>query len=349
MREAAGGSIRSIIVGAGGVTRSMLRSLTQKPWHEIAAVVDTNPAALQRAADEYGLPESALFNDLDVAIQQIPADVALINTPSELHHSQTKTALLGGLSPLVAKPLTNNYADSCALVDLAAENGLRLCVGQQMRYFRHYQVVGEFVASGEMGSIEQIFFFNAKPRHQAKNLAGFDQPALWEMTCHHLDCLFGILPMLVPDSIVCDGFMPSWSVYDSACMINALLRCQGGARLLYHAGFSSQSDCYELRLEGSRGALRCRGLHMSKDQMTYEFARRGESFSEIDLNQGRAPTQPWSLFFDRWRDYLRGGTEPHFSGRKNLRVLAVIQAAIESLVSGAFVDIADPLRQESAV
>ncbi len=348
MRDAAAETIRSIIVGAGGVTRSMLRSLTQKPWHEIAAVVDTSPAALQRMADEYGLPESALFSDLDAAIQQTKAEVALINTPSELHHSQTKAALSGRLSPLVAKPLTNNYADSCALVDLAAENDLRLCVGQQMRYFRHYQVVAEFVASGELGSIEQIFFFNAKPRHQAKNLAGFDQPVLWEMTCHHLDCLFGVLPMLVPDSIVCDGFMPSWSVYDSACMINAVLRFQDGARMLYHAGYSSQSDCYEMRLEGSRGVLRCRGLHMSKDQMTYEFARRGESFSEVDLDRGRAPTVPWSLFFDHWHDYLKGGEEPHFSGRNNLRVLAVIQAAIESLSSGAFVDIADPLGQESA-
>ena len=341
-------TIRSIIVGVGGVTRSMLRSLAQKPWHEIAAAVDTNPAALQRAADDYGLSESALHGDLDAALQKTDADVAIINTPSELHYSQARAALLAGLSPLVAKPMTNQYADSVALVGLAAQNDLRLCVGQQMRYFRHYQVVAEFVASGELGSIEQVFFFNAKPRHQARNLKGFEQPVLWEMTCHHLDCLFGVLPMLVPDSIVCDGFMPSWSVYDSACMINAVLRFQGGARMLYHAGYSSQSDCYEMRLEGSRGVLRCRGLHMSKDQMTYEFARRGESFSEIDLDRGRAPTVPWSLFFDRWHDYLQGGDEPHFSGRNNLRVLAVIQAAIESLSSGAFVDIADPLREGSA-
>ena len=77
--------------------------------------------------------------------------------------------------------MTNQYADSVALVGLAAQNDLRLCVGQQMRYFRHYQVVAEFVASGELGSIEQVFFFNAKPRHQARNLKGFEQPVLWEM------------------------------------------------------------------------------------------------------------------------------------------------------------------------
>ena len=122
-------------------------------------------------------------------------------------------------------------------------------------------------------------------------------------------------------------------------MINAVLRYQSGARMLYHAGYSSQSDCYEMRLEGSLGVLRCRGLHMSKNEMRYEFADRGGNFREIDLNRGRPPTQPWSLFFERWRDYLCGGEEPHFSGRNNLRVLAVIQAAIESLESGAFAQV----------
>ena len=101
-------TIRSIIVGIGGVTRSMLRSLAQKPWHEIAAVVDISQDALTRAADDYGLSESALYGDLDAALQMTDADVAIINTPSELHYSQARAALLAGLSPLVAKPMTTS-------------------------------------------------------------------------------------------------------------------------------------------------------------------------------------------------------------------------------------------------
>ena len=154
--------IRSIIVGMGGVTRSMLRSLNAKPWHEIAAVVDISPDALARAADDYALPQSALFSDLDAALQAASADVALINTPSELHFAQAAAALKAGISPLVAKPLTNRYSDSVALVNMAREKNLRLCVGQQMRYFRHYQVVAEFVATGALGSIEQVFFLQCQ-------------------------------------------------------------------------------------------------------------------------------------------------------------------------------------------
>ena len=337
--------IRSIIVGMGGISRSMLRHLADKPWHEVAAVVDVNPATLETSP----LPGAAQFTELQRALDETTADVALINTPSEYHYQQAEAVLRAGLSPLVAKPLTNNFAHSQALVALADDLHVKLAVGQQMRYFRHYLTVAEFVASGALGGVEQIFFFNAKPRHQARNLVGFEQPVLWEMTCHHLDCLFAILPELVPQSVVCDGFLPSWSVYDSACMINGLYRFAGGQHLLYHAGYSSQSDCYELRLEGEKGALRCRGLHMSKNEMTYEFAERGGGFEVVDLDRGRPPTQPWSIFFDRWHDWLmdENDSQPHFSGSSNLKVLATIDAAIESLERGSFVPIADNARYQA--
>ena len=74
--------------------------------------------------------------------------------------------------------------------------------------------------------------------------------------------------------------------------------------------------------------------------MTYEFAESGNDFQPIDLDRGRPVTQPWELFFDIWYDYMIGGDEPSFSGRNNLKLLAIITAAIESLSSESFVKIA---------
>lgn len=338
--------IRTMILGMGGISRTMLRTLEGKAWHELVAVVDVNDEALQRAAADYSLPDAALFTDFSVACRDSSADVVLINTPSELHYEQSKAALEAGLTPLVAKPLTNCVAHARELANRASEKRIKLCVGQQMRYRRHYLSVADFVASGALGKVEQIYFLSAKPRHEARNLKGFLQPVLYEMTCHHLDTLFAILPDLTPEAVICDGFVPSWSPYDSDCMINGLFRFRGGVHMLYHAGYSTQSSCYELRLEGAKGVLRCRGIHMSNDTMAYEFARRGDSFSPIDLDRGQPATDPWSQFFDRWHRYFNGGEEPPFSGRNNLKILSVIDAAIRSLETGAFVAIpGDPTCQ----
>ncbi|MCY4020421.1 MAG: Gfo/Idh/MocA family oxidoreductase [Chloroflexi bacterium] len=333
--------IRTMIVGMGGISRTMLRALENKTWHELVAVVDVNEEALQKAAADYSLPDAALFTDLASACGTSPANVVLINTPSELHYAQTKTALEAGLTPLVAKPLANCFAHARDLANLALEKRIKLCVGQQMRYRRHYLSVAEFLAGGALGAVEQIYFLSAKPRHQARNLKAFLQPVLYEMTCHHLDTLFAILPDLTPESVICDGFLPSWSPYASDCMINGLFRFRGGVHMLYHAGYSTQSSCYELRLEGTKGALRCRGIHMSNDAMDYEFAERGAAFSPIDLDRGRSSSDPWSHFFDLWYDYLNGAEEPPFSANNNLKILSVIDAAIRSLERGAFVEIAN--------
>ena len=331
--------IRTMILGMGGISRSMLRTLANKDWHELVAVVDVNEDALQKARSDYALPASALFTDLAAALASSSANVVMINTPSELHYTQTKAALAAGLTPLVAKPFTNDFPQSAELAGMAGKEGINLCIGQQLRYRRHYLSVAEFLSSGALGAVEQIYFLSAKPRHQARNLKNFEQPVLYEMTCHHLDTLFAILPDLRSQSVICDGFMPSWSPYDSDCMINGLFRFHGGARMLYHAGYSTQASCYELRLEGAKGALRCRGIHMSNDTMEYEFAERGGAFRPIDLDRGRPGTDPWSLFFDAWYDYLNGGQEPPFSAGNNLKILSVIDAAIKSLERGAFVEI----------
>ena len=89
-------TIRSIIVGMGGISRTMLRALGEKDWHEVAAIVDVNEDALGRAGADLSLPDSARFTDLDRAFAEASADAALINTPSEWHYPQTDAALRAG-------------------------------------------------------------------------------------------------------------------------------------------------------------------------------------------------------------------------------------------------------------
>ncbi|MFM9106398.1 MAG: gfo/Idh/MocA family oxidoreductase, partial [Chloroflexota bacterium] len=77
------GPVRCILAGMGGVTREMLKSLAGFPWFVPAAVVDPRPEAREQACRDLGLPERAAFPDLAAAVAAVPADAAIINTPSE--------------------------------------------------------------------------------------------------------------------------------------------------------------------------------------------------------------------------------------------------------------------------
>ncbi len=236
------------------------------------ALVDVNPQALADGRELLAPHAPGEFSDLDEALKSVQADAALINTPSQLHYQQALTAIDADLHVCVAKPVTNDFAQAQDLVSRADAAGVSLSVKQQMRHNRHYQTVASFLRGGEIGQPEVIAFSNSKPRHKPYNLATMSQPALFEMSCHHFDTLMAMFPEHPPLRISCDGFRPSWSIYGGPCMVNALIELEGGVHVLYHGGFSSQSDWYELRVEGTLGVLRCRGIHMTKDKMEYQVA-----------------------------------------------------------------------------
>jgi predicted dehydrogenase len=324
-------TLRFVFAGYGHLGEFLAKRLAAESWCRIVAVADPRADALARATALFRAPA---FPDLAHALRAIDADIAVISTPSEQHYAQSAAALRRGLHVLVAKPITNSLPQARKLVALAADARRKLAVGQQIRFNRHYKAVAAFIAAGKLGRVEMVHFLNSKPRHRALNLATLDQPAFYEMACHHFDSLLALLPRAVPESIVADGFRPSWSVYAGPCMVNALLRFKGGIHVLYHGGFSSQADCYELRLEGTRGALRCRGIHMSVDEMRYEFAPRGGKFAPVALDGGAPAVDPWDEFIARWRAWLDGGAEPPFSGRNNLRVFGLLAAGIASSRTG---------------
>ena len=332
--------MRGIIVGLGGISGAMLSELAKLGWWETDAVVDVRPEALEQAGRDPKLAAADQFTSLEAALSASNAEVVMINTPSQLHYEQAKAALEAGRHVLAAKPITNDFAQAVELVQLAADRKVTLSVGQQMRYNRHYRAVRAFVESGALGSVEAFFFQNSKPRPNPANLARMAQPSLYENACHHFDTFLALSQSRMPEWISCEGFIPSWSPYVGPCMNNALIRFGEDLHVLYHGGFSARAPMYEFRLEGSNGALRCHGIHMSNDRMDYEFAPALGNFDSVVIDAEIPPVNPWGPFFGDWRAYVEGGPEPSFSGNNNLPVFALLSAAISSIETGQAVEVA---------
>lgn len=329
----------SIWVGYGGIARVMMRTAEKKEWLKTVGIVDVNQEALAEAGSTLSLSDDMLFTDLKEALAAAPADTVVINTPSHIHYDQVRLSLEAGKHVLVAKPFTNDFEQAKALVELAEKQNLKLGVNQQVRYNRHYTAVRRFLATGRLGSVEMVFLLNAKPRRKVLNLAGMEQPVLFEWSCHHFDSLMSLFPNRRPVWVQAQGFRPSWSVYDGPCSINGFMLLEQNLNVLYHAGFSSQADMYELRLEGSEGVLRCRGRNMNGVNMRYELAMKGGSWEEVDLEADLPENDPFGSLFDAWRKYVTQGSEPPFSGRKNLAPFALLGGVIESVQSDGRIEI----------
>jgi len=268
-----------------------------------------------------------------------PQNIVIINTPSEQHYRQAAVALRNSAHVLVAKPAVSNLTQALRLYALSQECRRKVAVGQQMRFNRHYRAVGQLVASGELGRISHVHFLNSKPRPDPLNLGKMPHPAMLEMACHHFDALFALLPRARPVAIAAHGYKAAWSRYRSHSTVDACIELTNNVRVLYHAGFDAQAACYELRVEGSKGVLRVRGEHMSSTTFSYELAPPLGRFSPVDLEAQVGGEGAWTILLQQWRAWLAGGKEPSFSLRNNLRVLALLQAGMESIDLGRRVDL----------
>lgn len=340
---------RVLAVGYGLMGSSLARLIDGSGWAKITGAVDASEAALRQAMANHQLSEAATGTRLQAVLHRLQPDIVSINTPSEHHFRQVMAALDAGCHVLVAKPVAGRLNEAMRIAAHAKHCRRKVVVGQQMRFNRHYRAVAAFVASGAIGKVESVQLLNSKPRHQALNLGSMPEPAMLEMACHHFDALLSLFPRAQPKSIFAHGFRPSWSVYAGHCMVNAIIELNSGVNLLYHGGFSSQAEQYELRLEGTRGALRCRGTHMSGTAFSYEVAERGGAFVPADLESAVEAGSPWQIYLSLWERYLRGGTEPVFSARRNLPVFALLSAGVESIRRGRRIDLMSSARYAAAL
>ena len=139
--------LRVAIVGLGRMGRIHLDVLSAIESIEVAAVVDTRPAAL--AALEGLAPRALRAAEVGTILGEVEAVVVAASTPA--HPALVTGILAAGRHVLVEKPLTLDPRVSYDLGRRAAEAGLVLQVGFWRRFSPPWTVAWKLVRSGDVG------------------------------------------------------------------------------------------------------------------------------------------------------------------------------------------------------
>lgn len=97
----------------------------------VAALCDIDAEHGQKVADKHGIPQ--VVTDFD-ALLKLDLDIVDICTPSSLHFTQARKALLAGRHVVVEKPLASSLAEVDALEEAERKSGRRLCPIFQYRF-----------------------------------------------------------------------------------------------------------------------------------------------------------------------------------------------------------------------
>ena len=152
--------LRLGLVGLGSMGRNHLRVISNHPDTTLAAIADTDPAALEAAVAQ---SEAQGFADPLAMIAEAGLDGVVIAAPTTAHRALALAAIERGIGLLVEKPLAATVEDGLAIVAAARKRNVRVQVGHVERYNPAVLEMGRLLRSGWLSTIYAITSRRAGP------------------------------------------------------------------------------------------------------------------------------------------------------------------------------------------
>lgn len=148
--------IRIGTIGAGG--RGRISKMAHKPeaGAALAMVCDTHAQVIQEYQDEYG-SQLQVTDDWQKVVQNEELDAVFITTPDFLHEEQAIAALETGKTVYLEKPMAITLEGCDRILEASRNNGNRLYVGHNMRFFPVMQKMKELIDTGVIGEVQAIW------------------------------------------------------------------------------------------------------------------------------------------------------------------------------------------------
>ncbi|MHB1355952.1 MAG: Gfo/Idh/MocA family protein [Anaerolineae bacterium] len=321
------GKLRVIQVGVGGMGDAWMRTVSQSPEVEYAALVDVNSAILSNQAQKYGIPADRCYTSLAQALA-VPADGLVNVTPPQFHESTCCSALEHGLPVLTEKPLADTLEAAQRMAACAASSGNLLMVAQNYRYQPFIQTLHELVSSGKYGAPGQVQLAFYKGPHFGGFREQMPYPLIIDMSIHHFDLLRYILGA-DPLQVQGESWNPAWSWFggDASCALR--FEFSGGLQVLYHGSWCATGD--ETSWSGDWRIECAKGVVVSRQDVVYEAAT-GQPLQQSAISP--MPLRAQAYLLDEFVRALRKGITPATVGSDNLKSLAMVFGAVEAVKSG---------------
>lgn len=327
--------------GLGGVAARMADAL---PGAQKAALVGVCSRDARKADDfgaRYGAP--GRYADYAAMLADDRVEAVYIATPNAHHAQHARAAIAAGKHVLVEKPMTLRLADAEALVAAAGAAHLVLGVGFHLRHHAVHQQIRQRIAAGDAGDLvfASAMWTSYGPTLHLQRERWLMQPemagagSLMGVGVHGLN----LLRWLVGDEVVevsalNDG--PS-DLYPVEFLTSVNLRFANG--VLGHLVSSR-------RLPNGRNGVTVYGTEARIEgdgtlSMQAEGTLRVTQGAETSIDQSPVPN-PYARQLDAFAAAAVNGTPFSASGADGARVVALIDAILESARSGRSVRPAVP-------
>jgi predicted dehydrogenase len=330
------------------MSKGWLRAIKETPAlaAEIAVkgLVDVNPAAAEKLAQEFGLSGAVVGTDLADVIARSNADIVFDVVIPTARFNVVSTALKAGCHVLSEKPMATSLAEGAALIDLAADTGKIHAIIQNRRFISGVRRMRRFVESGAIGELTGIhcdFFL-------APHFGGFreemENVLLLDMAIHTFDAARYVADKK-PLAVYCVERNPKGSWYQHGASANATFEFADDVVFTYRGSWCAEGERTswesQWRLVGSKGMLTWDGEEGFKAAVSGKEAGllHGLTSVEVPAPANDQETHGHASVIASFVEAIRTGKRPETASSDNIRSLAMVFGAIESAKTGQRIEI----------
>jgi len=352
-----GKALRVGIVGAGSWSRAAhIPGFQQCDGVDLVALCDTDRELAAQVARQSGIP--GVYGSTVEMLNREHLDLISIVTPDDRHAVDVLAAIAASVDVLSEKPLATSLGDAQGLALAAQAAGRQTKVGFILRYAPAVMRLREMVLGGEIGEphLLQAFQQNgqfldpATPYHWKMQRERTGGGAVVEYGIHTLDLarwLMGEVSRVCASgrTVIPTRPLPSGTgtgVVDVDDSTIWMMDFTSGGLGIGHAGWATagRPPGLELRVYGSRGAVRCQLTDDLPEATALWLAGEDGTFHPVAVPAARTPLMPssgpwWTRFpahlIRHFVAEIRSGQPAGPTFSDGVRAQAILDALLRSM------------------
>ncbi len=339
---------RGILVGLGSwgswwVDYFVPYAVQEAKKMELAAIVDVNERALQRAGEKLGVPAELRFRDAREAFAATRPDFAILVVPPTLREQMVDLALEYDCDILSEKPLSVSMEGCVRIYNKVRAKGKKLAVTMTHRFEQAQQSLEREVQSGKYGQLSSLhvnFSCTNNIETDGTRTWRHDTPHNYVMECavHQMDNLRSIAAANCK-TIYCKAWTPDWAAQRPSAAISLIAEMENGVVCTFTGTSCSAANLHYW--DDDRMVAECEKSVLVLDHKVLTGHRaldlRTEAVTPIPLHPQKVWGNRWLL--EQFLDWISGGEAPATRIEDNLQLMAMVFAAIESIETGREVDV----------
>jgi len=343
--------LRFGLIGSGSQGRYLSEAAKLTGRAELVACADVKPEATRLAMERCGYRES--YSNYHEMLSEEKLDAVIVARTHDELQPAALAAVKAGKHALVEKPMALNAAAGRELVNAAREKGVKLMVGYSLRCIPERVHLKRLLDDGAVGKIIDVF----SGVHISVRKGWLTEPqrgggALFYIGCHAIDQVLWVVKDKVQRVFAEIEWRSPESLDDDALIT---MRFADGALGQVSCSHRFGGRYGWLDVLGTEGRLR---LEWENDTIFVESrkieAYRHPTHIRVPVNAYIPPVAPdakatltsykyiraWIAELNEFISAIVKDRDPAVTGEDGVRVLEVIDAAIESARSGKSVEIA---------